>query len=64
MAVSKSKPLGLLLAVDGDRQRRTDLTHASVGEPADSLDEHGERNALDRIQVDRITLWDRIVARL
>jgi hypothetical protein len=39
-------------AVDGNGQRRADLVHAVISEPAESLDEDRERDALDRINVD------------
>ena len=43
----------LLAAVDCNLQRRADLSHAGIRETTQPLDEHGDRNALDRVEVDR-----------
>jgi hypothetical protein len=48
-------------AIDGDRQGAADLPHPDVGEPSESLYEDGDRDALDRVEVDRAALRDRIV---
>ncbi|MEI2713319.1 MAG: hypothetical protein V9G04_08465 [Nocardioides sp.] len=39
-------------AVDGDSQGGADLTHAGIGEPAESFNEQRCRHALDRIEID------------
>src|SRR5579864_2189682 len=52
------------LAVGGDGEGVTDFAHPGVGEPAEPMDEHGERHALNGIQVDRRTGGDRILAGL
>jgi len=52
------------LAIDGDREGRTDLAHPSVRKSPKSLDEHPERHALDRIEVDCRALRDRILVRV
>ena len=40
-------------AVDSDFQRRADLTHSSVSQPAKSIDEYCHGHTFDGIQVDR-----------
>ena len=39
-------------AIDSNRQRRTDLAHSIVSEPAEPLGERPHPNALNRIKVD------------
>src|SRR5436190_6887609 len=52
------------VAVDGDLERRADLTHAVVAESAESLEERSEGNALDGIEIDDRDERDRVVRRL
>jgi hypothetical protein len=40
-------------AVDGDFEGTADLPHPVIGQPAESRDEYGNRDALDRVEVDR-----------
>jgi len=40
-------------AVDGDSQGGADLSHAGIGESAESFNEQPRRHALDRIEIDR-----------
>lgn len=40
------------LAVHGDRQSGADLLHAKVAQASESLDEHRNRDALDRVKID------------
>ena len=40
------------LAVDGDAERHADLAHARIRQSAESIDEHADGNALDRVQID------------
>jgi hypothetical protein len=53
----------LALAVDRDRDRESvaDLAQAGVGETAESFDEHVDREALNRVEVDGRTPGDRII---
>jgi hypothetical protein len=49
--------------VDRDVERAADLSHPGIGEAARSGDQHGKRDALDRVKVDRAGARDRIFAR-
>jgi hypothetical protein len=48
------------LAVDCDRKSGTDLVHPRVTEPAEPLDQDTGRHALDGVEVDGGSAWDRI----
>jgi hypothetical protein len=39
-------------AVDGNSESVTDLTHPRVAQPAEPVDQHGERHTLHRIEID------------
>jgi hypothetical protein len=39
-------------AVDCYCERRTDLSHAAIRKPAEAINEHRDRHALNRVQVD------------
>ncbi len=47
-------------AVDGDGEGAADLPHPFVAEPSEPVDEHAERHALHRVEVDRAHLRDGI----
>ena len=49
-------------AVNRNLKRGADLAHAFHAEDPYPFDEHGDRNALDRIQIDRASSRNRIVA--
>jgi hypothetical protein len=51
-------------AVDRDGEGSADLSHASVGQPSEALDEDRNGDTLDRVQVDRAASGYRILARL
>ena len=51
-------------AVDGDLERGAHVAHAVVAQPAEARDEHPDRHALRRVEVDGTTPGDRIVPRL
>ena len=51
-------------AVDGNSQSGTHLTHPRVAEPAQPVDQYGERHALHRVEVDRRATRNRVVTRL
>lgn len=40
-----------MLAVNRDTERVADLTHARVGEAAETIGQGGERDALDRVEI-------------
>ena len=48
-------------AVDGDCEGGTDLAHANLGHPAQPLDEDGDRDAFDRVEIHRRAKRDRVV---
>ena len=52
------------LTVDGDLEGGTDLAHPAVAQPPDAVDEHGDRDALDRVEVDGAETGHRIVGRI
>lgn len=45
-------------AVDRDCKGRADVPHPGFGQPANAVNENCDRDALDRVQVDRRTLRD------
>jgi len=49
--------------VDSDPQGGADLPHAFVAQPSQAVYEHGDGNALHRVEVDPCMSRDRIVAR-
>ncbi len=51
----------LARAVDRNLKGSADLPHPSVGQPAKPADEYCDRDAFDRVQVDRRTPGDRVV---
>ncbi len=55
------RPARSARAVDRDRQSVTHLAHSSIAQPADSVDQDGQRDTLDRIEIDRRTSWHRVV---
>src|SRR4051812_13283359 len=58
-------PNGLMsVAVDGDLERLTDLTHLAVGEPTQPFDEDAQGDALHRIEIHSTSPWHRILVRL
>jgi hypothetical protein len=62
--VSDAATNRLRLAVDSDRERSADLAHARVGEPAEPLGEHAQRDALDGVEVNRTRARNRVLGRL
>jgi len=48
-------------AVDCYCERRADLSHAAIRQPAKTVDEHRDRHALNRVQIDRAPLKNWIV---
>lgn len=48
-------------AIDGDFESLADLAQSFVAEPPDSVDQHGDRHAFDRVEVDRAELRDRVL---
>src|SRR5438128_66041 len=50
-------------AIDGYLEGVADLEHAVGSQPAEPFDEHRHRHALDRVEVDRGPLRDRVVVR-
>lgn len=50
-------------AVDGDCEGGTDLAHANLGQPSQPLDEDGDRDAFDRVEVHRRAKRHRVVTR-
>ena len=54
----------LVGAVDSNREGGADLAHAGVAQAAQAADEHGDRHAFDRVEVDCRTAGYRIVASL
>jgi len=56
--------VGSASAVDSDLKGRADFAHPGVGKPAKSADQDYDRDAFDRVQVNRRTARDRVEIRL
>jgi hypothetical protein len=48
--------------VHGDFESDADLPHPLITEPSETLDKDGDRDTLDRVEIDPGSAWDRIVA--
>ena len=51
-------------AIDGDAQSVADLPHLAVRQATDPVDQHPDRDALDRVEIRDARSWDRILAGL
>ncbi len=49
-------------AIDGHGERSADLAHLFVAEATEALNQHSDRNALNRVQVHRTAPSDRVLS--